>query len=206
METAFPLFFAVIVGFTHAFEADHIAAVGNIVTKRDKLTLAVKDGIYWGVGHASTIIFIGLLIIAGKATFLNNYFSYFEVTVGAMLVVLGLYRIARFFKKDETQGIDAIRSDSHREALGVGLIHGLAGSGAMVLLVMTEMHGSINSILYLLIFGIGSITGMLVAAGVMSLPFSKKMHAHPYIQGGLVFLSCALCIVYGSYIFICNLS
>ena len=61
MEASVPLLFAAMIGFTHAFEADHLVAVSNIVTKRDKLLLAVKDGIYWGLGHTSTIFLIGLL-------------------------------------------------------------------------------------------------------------------------------------------------
>ena len=75
METSFPLLFAAVVGFGHAFEADHLVAVGNIVTKRDKLPLAIKDGIFWGLGHTSTIFLIGLIMIIGKATFLNGYFG-----------------------------------------------------------------------------------------------------------------------------------
>ena len=75
MEASVPFLFAAMIGFTHAFEADHLVAVSNIVTKRDKLLLAVKDGIYWGLGHTSTIFLIGLLIIVGKATFLNGYFG-----------------------------------------------------------------------------------------------------------------------------------
>jgi high-affinity nickel permease len=83
MEATFPLFFAAVVGFSHAFEADHLVAVSNIVTKRDKIKLAIKDGIYWGLGHTSTIFLIGLLMIVGKVTVFNGYFGYFEAVVGA---------------------------------------------------------------------------------------------------------------------------
>ena len=51
MEGSFPLFFAAVVGFGHAFEADHLVAVSNIVSKRNNLSLAIKDGIYWVLGH-----------------------------------------------------------------------------------------------------------------------------------------------------------
>ena len=69
MEASFPLLIAAAIGFGHAFEADHLVAVGNIVTKREKPVLALKDGMYWGLGHTSTIVLIGLLIIVGKSTF-----------------------------------------------------------------------------------------------------------------------------------------
>ena len=99
METTLPLLFAAVVGFGHAFEADHLVAVGNIATKRNNMNLAIKDGIYWGLGHTSTIFLIGLIIIVGKATFLDGYFGYFEAGVGLMLVLLGLYRLYEYNQK-----------------------------------------------------------------------------------------------------------
>lgn len=206
METSLPLLFAAVVGFGHAFEADHLVAVGNIVTKRDKLALAIKDGIYWGLGHTSTIFIIGLLMIIGKATFLNGYFGYFEAGVGLMLVLLGFFRLYQYFKanKKTTELVDD--SNNHHLAYGVGLVHGLAGSGAMVLLVMAEIKGSWNSMIYLLIFGIGSVIGMLVAAGIFSLPFSKKLVNNPSLQLGLILLSSLLCIGYGGFVLFENLT
>ena len=205
METSLPLFFAAVVGFGHAFEADHLVAVGNIVTKRDRLALAIKDGIYWGLGHTSTIFLIGIIMIIGKATFLNNYFGYFEAIVGLMLILLGIFRLYQYFNsnKKTTKLIDT--ESSHHLAYGVGLVHGLAGSGAMILLLMTEIQGSFNSIIYLLIFGIGSVIGMLVAAGIFSLPFSKKLSNNQGLQLALIILSSLLCIGYGGYVMFENL-
>lgn len=206
METSFPLLFAAAVGFGHAFEADHLVAIGNIVTKRDKLALAVKDGIYWGLGHTSTIFFIGFVIIVGKATFLNGYFGYFEAIVGLMLIILGIFRLYQYFnlRKQPQQLTDL--TGNHHLAYGVGLIHGLAGSGAMIFLVMTEIQSSFNSMIYLAIFGLGSVVGMLVAAGIFSLPFSKKITANQNLQLGLIMLSSLLCVSYGAYIMIENIA
>lgn len=204
MEATFPLLFAAAVGFGHAFEADHLVAVGNIVTKRDKLNLAIKDGIYWGLGHTSTIFLIGAIIILGKATFLNGYFKYFEAIVGLMLIVLGLFRFIQFFNKKNLETTDS--SNHHHLAYGIGLVHGLAGSGAMILLVMSEIQSSFSSMVYLLIFGIGSVIGMLVAAGIFSLPFSKKITTNEKLQLGLIILSSLLCVGYGGYIVMENLA
>lgn len=205
MEAGFPILFAMVVGFTHAFEADHIVAVSNIVTKRDRMILAVKDGIYWGLGHTSTIILLGLILLAGRATLIGGYGMYLEAFVGVMLIALGAYRLVRFYRRRETGGVVADPSDNHREALGVGLIHGVAGSGAMILLVMTEVQGYFNGILYLLIFGLGSIFGMLVAAGILSMPFSRNFRSHPILQATLIVLSSVACIGYGAYLIWTNL-
>ncbi len=206
MESTFPLFFAAVVGFSHAFEADHLVAVSNIVTKRDRLALAIKDGIYWGLGHTSTIFIIGLLMIVGRATVFNGYFGYFEAIVGVMLIVLGIFRLYQYFnhRSQPQQLVD--EKDNHHLAYGIGLVHGLAGSGAIVLLVMAEIPSSFNSLLYLIIFGLGSVIGMLVAAGIFSLPFSKKLSSNRNLQLGLIILSSLLCIGYGAYVVIENLA
>lgn len=205
MEASLPLLFAAVVGFGHAFEADHLVAVSSIVSKRDRLLLAVKDGIFWGLGHTSTIFVIGLIMIIGQATFLNNYFGYFEAGVGLMLILLGCYRLYKYrhHRADLDHLVDT--HDHHHLAYSVGLVHGLAGSGAMVLLVMTEIKGSVNSLLYLLIFGLGSVIGMLVAAGIFSLPLSQKLTGSRGLKLTLILLSSFICIGYGAYILSENL-
>lgn len=203
MESSFPLLFAAIVGFGHAFEADHLVAVSSIVTKRGKLALAVKDGIYWGLGHTSTIVLIGLIIIVGKATFLDGAFGYFEAVVGLMLVLLGIFRLYQY--RNHQHQDSSHTSGNHHLAYGVGLVHGLAGSGAMVLLVMADIQNEFSSMLYLAIFGIGSAIGMLVAAGLFSLPFSQRITANKKMQVALILLSSLLCIGYGSYVMISHL-
>ena len=177
----------------------------SLVTKRNRVFLAIKDGIYWGLGHTSTIFLIGLLIIVGKATFLNGYFGYFEAGVGMMLILLGIYRLREFYKRRQKQEDHFDQEHTHHLAYGVGLIHGLAGSGALILLLMTEMQSNFNSMLYLLIFGIGSVLGMLVAAGIFSLPFSQKLSANRHIQLLMIIISAALCIGYGMFVMYENL-
>lgn len=206
MEATFPLVFAALVGFSHAFEADHLVAVSSIVTKRNRVILAIKDGIYWGLGHTSTIFLIGLLMIIGKVTFFNGYFGYFEALVGLMLISLGAYRLYQYFRSNKRYSQLTDPEEKHHLAYGVGLVHGLAGSGAMILLVMTEIQSSFNSLLYLLIFGLGSVVGMLVAAGLFSLPFSKKITRNQTLQTCLILLSSVLCIGYGFFVLMENLT
>jgi hypothetical protein len=203
MEAIFPLFFAAVTGFSHAFEADHLVAVSNIVTRRDRLLLAIKDGMYWGLGHSSTILAIGFLVIVAKATFFDGYFGYLEALVGGMLIALGVYRARQIRGRHPRHMHDP--DGGHRLAYGVGLIHGLAGSGAMVLIVMTEVSGAWNSLFYLLVFGLGSVVGMLLAAGIFSLPFGKTVSSKPVVQQALTLLSSLLCIGYGSYVVYENL-
>ena len=94
----FPLLLTIYAGFTHAFEADHLLAVSNIVSQRNNTRLSMKDGIFWGLGHASTIFFIGVLMIVFKAGISDQYFHYFEAAVGIMLIALAVYRLVEYFR------------------------------------------------------------------------------------------------------------
>ena len=240
MDTTLPLVFAAVIGFAHAFEADHLLAVSNIVTRRNSIWMAIKDGIAWGLGHTSTIFLIGMTIVVFKVAITEQTFHYFEAAVGAMLIGLGLFRLRYLWKTGESFQLHfhlddlvfwkkqsqctfaqapyrapvrpanqqlhyAPRTESHRLAYAIGLVHGLAGSGTLVLLVMSQMPGPASAMGYLLVFGIGSIGGMLLASGVFSLPFSKKLSANSSLQIGLTLLSSLLCVGYGAQVVFENL-
>ena len=221
----FSLLLTIYAGFAHAFEADHLLAVSNIVSQRNKMALAVKDGLYWGLGHSSTIFFIGMLMIVFKAGISAQYFQYFEAVVGLMLIVLAVYRMVRFFKSKKIiihahahehigeqnkhlhvhVGKENKHQHPHSLAYSVGLVHGLAGSGALVVIVMSQMKGSVDGFTYLLIFGVACIAGMMLAAGLFSIPFSKKIIKKEALQNFLIITSSLLCLLYGSKVMYENL-
>lgn len=206
MTNALPILFAAVVGFGHAFELDHLLAVGNMVTRRKTIREAIRDGVYWGLGHTSTILIIGALILLARVGIAERTFQYFEAGVGAMLVALGLHRI---WKRKSAQQSDLHdhphpHADRHL-AYGVGLTHGLAGSGALILLVMTEIKDTLPAVLYLLVFGVGSIVGMMLASGIFSLPFSRNFAEAGAWRQRLTLLSSLLCIFFGGRIIFENL-
>ena len=191
------LLFAAVVGFNHAFEADHVLAVGNLANKRGSFLEAIKDGLFWGLGHTSTIFAVGCVIILGKLTFDISTFSYFEVAVGLTLVALGIFRVVKAGSKVVTE--DASMSGDKKLAYSIGLLHGLAGSGAVILIALAEIQSSSLSIIYLLLFGSGSILGMMLVAALFKIPLSPKAGISTALQKGFVLLSGILCIGYGAY-------
>ena len=204
MHSLLPFVLALSVGFSHAFEADHLVAVSSIVTRRTNVLLALKDGIFWGLGHTSTILLIGGAFILGKVALGETDFRYLEAGVGIMLVVLGvgrLVRLAGWAKVDAGHLVNHVHTDGPHEhglAYGVGLLHGLAGSGVLILSVLTQINGAGADLLYLLLFGVGSIGGMMVAAGVFSLPFSVRLTSNPLFRILLVVLSSVMCLSLGA--------
>ena len=232
------IFITAYAGLEHAFEADHLLAVNNLVTNRNKMNQAVKDGIYWGIGHTLTIFAVGVLMIGFKVAVSEPIFNYLEATVGLMLVFLGMYRLSKLFKKNthshtyfhshtlsNSNSVSHLHShtyshshytttsnhdhpnklNSFSAAFGVGLVHGLAGSGALVALVLTQMKSATEGLLYILIFGIGSILGMFIASGLFSLPYGKSILKSQKLQFGLIIISSLLCVFYGSLVIYKNL-
>jgi hypothetical protein len=201
------LLYALYEGLLHAFEADHILAVTNIVSQRSKMLPALKDGVFWGLGHTSTIFLVGVIMILCRISIPDSSFSYFEAAVGLMLVLVASFRMYLFFRERKT----AVRArpvssgNLHKTSYGIGSVHGLAGSGALVVLVMAQMETAWGSLLYLLVFGAGSIAGMALVAGLFSIPFSKRMIRARLLRAPLVLLSSALCFVYGCFVIYRNL-
>ncbi|GAB4046059.1 urease accessory protein [Spirosoma litoris] len=206
MQTLFPLLLALGVGFTHAYEADHLVAVSNIVTRRNNIRLALKDGVFWGLGHTSTILIVGSIFMLGKFALHESDFRFLEAGVGVMLMTLGGIRLYKLVvppnlvlaHSHPTGVFHAHERHDHGLAYGVGLIHGLAGSGALILSVLTQIKGTGAGLLYLVLFGVGSIGGMMVAAGVFSVPFSVRLLTNPMVRTTLVVMSSMVCIGLGA--------
>ncbi|MDR0537800.1 MAG: hypothetical protein LBH04_07160 [Tannerellaceae bacterium] len=217
------LLYALYEGALHAFEADHILAVTNIVSRRTKIVPALKDGLFWGLGHTSTIFLVGIIMILFKVNIPENSFSYFEAAVGLMLILVSSWRLFVFFRDERQITFHAHNPEHagenrqphihlhpdgksfHGASYGIGLVHGLAGSGALAVLVMTRIQAISDSLLYLVLFGVGSIVGMMLVAGVFSIPFSKKLINSTWLRMGLALVSSVLCFAYGCYVIYDNL-
>lgn len=185
---------ALSVGFFHAFEIDHLVAVGNLVSRKQSSRQAIYEGLRWGLGHTSSIFLIGLLIIVGKKMVGVSSFELMEGCVGIMLICLGLFRLYDLIKSYN-------HSKDHRHpksfAYGVGLVHGLAGSGSLILLVLSQTKSVFIGMSFLLLFGIGSIAGMAVASGIFSLPYNISFKNMKVFQMLFSIASAALCIYIG---------
>jgi len=188
-----PILFAAVVGMGHAFEPDHLLAVSTLVTRHDRLGPALKDGLFWGLGHTTMLVLFGSIIIFSRATWLHS--GYFEAAVGVMLIGLG---IGRLLDKNSYQSFQKPKQAGF--AYTVGLVHGLAGSGALVLAVLGAIPQPAWAVAYILVFGLGSVLGMLAAVGLMHLPFTQRMRLGKRLRASAVVLSSALSVGYGGWL------
>jgi hypothetical protein len=194
MQPVLPILFAAVVGLGHAFEPDHLLAVSTLVARHDRLGPALRDGLFWGLGHTTMLVLVGSLLIFSRATWLHS--PYFEAAVGILLVGLG---ISRLLDRNSYQSFQLPR---HRAGLAytVGLVHGLAGGGALVLTVLGAIRQPAWAVVYIGMFGLGSVLGMLGAVGLMHLPFTPRMRLGRRLRAGAVGLSSALSVGYGGWL------
>jgi len=162
------LFLGLILGIKHSLEPDHIIAVSTIVSKDKRLSRSTLAGAFWGVGHTATLFVFGILIVLLKGELADKWVMTLEFIVGIMLVYLGSKNI--FFDKIKNINKQAERTSLIKVTF-IGIIHGLAGSAAMVILTMSTVSSVWLCALYILVFGIGTIIGMLVFTTIIGIPF-----------------------------------
>ena len=181
-----------LLGLRHALDADHVAAVSTLVAGERGLARSCLLGAFWGAGHTLALLGAGIAVIAFKLTITPGLEEALERMVGAVLVLLGghvLLRAAGGLLADEREHThDGIAHRHPQLRLGppeaghvhllrlggrpflVGLLHGLAGSAALTLLVLGAIPSPIGALVYILVFGIGSTAGMLLLSGLVGLP------------------------------------
>jgi sulfite exporter TauE/SafE len=178
------LVLAFFLGMRHATDPDHVIAVTTIVTRQRGAAKAAMIGALWGMGHTFTIFVVGAAIILFKVAIPPRLGLSMEFAVGLMLILLGVLNVTgalQWLQRKFTPVADRAPSPETGLYAGVyntlrplivGIVHGLAGSAAVALVVMAAVRNPWWSIAYLLIFGVGTIGGMMVMTTVLALPIS----------------------------------
>jgi hypothetical protein len=214
-----------LLGMQHALEADHIAAVSSIAARRTDIGDIVKHGLTWGAGHTLTLFAVaGTAIVLGHS--IPEHFAQpLETAVGIMLVGLGahvLWRLWRdrvhFHTHDHGDGTVHIHAHSHAgetvahsvaahahshgfrwRTLLVGLMHGMAGSAALLVLAVSQVSSPAVGLGYVALFGIGSMVGMGALSSVIAVPLAVSARwltwANRGLQGAVGFVTVAIGII-----------
>jgi high-affinity nickel-transport protein len=170
-------------GMRHATDADHVVAVTTIVSRSRSPRLAMLIGAFWGLGHTVTILLVGGAIILFDVVIPPRLGLSMEFSVALMLVFLGTINLTGAIRHihdvAHRSSSNAALSEASAEqpitkwglrSLVVGIVHGLAGSAAVALLVLTTIHDASLALLYLIIFGAGTVVGMMLLTTAMSVP------------------------------------
>jgi high-affinity nickel permease len=184
-------------GMRHASDPDHVIAVTTIVSQRRSISGAAAIGAVWGLGHTLTILAVGTGIIVFGWVIPPRVGLSTELSVGLMLILLGIMNLTgvlRYFREalatpsgvghghaHDLDGLSLGWLDRHFGPVGayqlvrpllVGIVHGLAGSAAVALLVLATIRNPTWAVFYLLVFGLGTIVGMMLMTAAIVLPFA----------------------------------
>ncbi len=162
-----------LLGMRHATDADHVVAVTTIVSRQRSLPKAASIGALWGLGHTLTLLAVGGAMIILKLAMPLWLGLTLELVVAVMLVVLGVVSVVGG-KASERM------IDSSARPVIVGTIHGMAGSAAFTLLALPLIASPLLAAGYLVLFGIGTIAGMVVVTIAIALP---SLYASRHIDG-----------------------
>ena len=202
-----------LLGLRHAMEADHVAAVSTFVSRERTLLRSCLRGTFWGIGHTTALLAAGVAVIAFKIHIPPEFERVVETVIALVLILLGghvlLRAVSALSLHSHEHVHDGVRhrhthvhigphgAHDHvhlfadaRKPLLLGLLHGLGGGGALVLVVLTTLPSPAAAFLYILVFGLGSTAGMLVLSGLIGLPFKL-------LAGGSERLATALQLVVG---------
>ena len=180
-----------VLGARHALDTDHIVAVSTILSRQPNLRASGLIGFLWGCGHTAVLLLVGLAVMTLNLAIPQPLVTVLKFAVGIMLVVLGaslahtIWRDRWHLHSHQHDGRTHLHLHSHARqddhAHGqwvggylrpflVGMVHGLAGSAALMLVILSAVRTPLEGMAYILVFGIGSILGMMVLGVLISLP------------------------------------
>ena len=178
-------------GLRHALDTDHLAAVSTVLAQRPSLRSSSMIGFSWGLGHTVVLLLVGAVVLMVRVPIPEPFAVAAEFGVGAMLVFLGGILGVRLVRErwhvhahDHEDGqhvhlhSHALSEDhghghSWRDSIRpfcIGMAHGLAGSAALLLMVLSSAQSVSAGLMYIAVFGLGSIVGMMLVGIAISLP------------------------------------
>jgi ABC-type nickel/cobalt efflux system permease component RcnA len=192
VSTALGIVFGILLGLRHAFEPDHLTAVTALVTETRDARGGAVLGALWGLGHTIALVAVAAILMLVGASMPERATAAFELCVAVMLLVLGARSIVVAVRVGATHRHDhSPRGRRHPPTdhvhvgartlawrpLVVGVVHGLAGSGALTAIVFAGLNGAGARLLYIVLFGAGSIGGMALASGIAGATMRGLAHA-----------------------------
>ncbi len=185
-----------LLGVAHALEADHVVAVSTLASRVSSLRAAARLGVVWGLGHTAALLAAGAVVLGLRLQVPARLEAGFELLVGGVLVALGL-RVLRGYRRQRVHvhthahrgashlhfhahGAGAGHDHEHPERSGratflVGMAHGLAGSAALLLLVATRFDSIGLGLLFIALFGAGSVLAMGFVSAAVAVPFAVRL-------------------------------
>jgi hypothetical protein len=184
-------------GLRHATDPDHLAAVTTLIASEsgNGARKAGSMGLSWGIGHGTSLVFIGLPLVLLGRYLPGPVQQAAEALIGVIIIILAARLLARWrrghFHAHSHDGepvhrhVHSHESDSwhehaHNVALrtplssyGIGLVHGIGGSGGLTLLLLSTIPNPVQATGALVIFAGGTAVSMALLSTAFGLALAK---------------------------------
>jgi high-affinity nickel permease len=214
-----------VLGLRHALDADHLAAVSTFASEEKSLFRSSLIGVSWGMGHTAALLVFGLAVAAFRLALTPRMTQFLEFLVGLMLIALGANVLFKLWKGSavhaHAHSHDGVEhkhlhvhvaephhghQHQHRTLrLGgrpflVGVVHGLAGTAALMMLVVGTIPSLVLAAAYILVFGVGSIGGMVVMSVLISVPLALASARLRLVERGIRVVAGLFSLGFGGYL------
>jgi high-affinity nickel permease len=168
---------ACLLGLRHASDPDHLVAVTALAADDRNPSDAVRLGAWWGLGHAGTLLVVGLPLVFLESELPAWLEGAAEKAVGIVILLLAVRLLVRW-QRGRSRGADApgrtqVPVRTSREALAIGVLHGVAGSGAVVVLLITQLPSTTAAALALAAFAPMSMLSMMMCTSGFAWAFTR---------------------------------
>lgn len=153
-------------GLRHALDADHVVVVSTLLERERSAWRAARIAASWGAGHTAAFLGLGLLIVHFGVQLPELFEQLAELLVALMLLYLGVGHLRRPERQEPPRPLSAAVAVGR--PLLVGVVHGFAGSAGIALMVASTMSSRLLASAYLVLFGLGTITGMILLTVLLS--------------------------------------
>jgi high-affinity nickel permease len=192
-----------LLGLRHALETVHVVAVSTIISGNDSIARSSIAGTLWGLGHTASLLICGAVVLALRLSVPESFVASAETAVAVMLVLLGVHALWQWAHMHRSAAT-SVHAHRHVFKFGirsflVGMVHGLAGSGALMVLVVAAVPSFVTGLIYILLFGLGSIGGMLLLSSLISIPFVLSARRYRMFNNGLQLLTALVSIGVGLF-------
>jgi ABC-type nickel/cobalt efflux system permease component RcnA len=216
-----------VLGLRHALDADHLAAVSTVASQEKSLLRSSMIGVSWGMGHTAALLVFGMAVAAFRLALTERLAQILEFVVGLMLIGLGANVLFKLWKGSalhaHAHAHDGVEhkhlhvhvaeprhehqhQHQHRTLrLGgrpfmVGVVHGLAGTAALMMLVVGTLPSLVLAAAYILVFGVGSIGGMVLMSVLISVPIAIASSRLRLLERGIRVLAGLFSLGFGGYL------
>ncbi|MFT3924349.1 MAG: hypothetical protein QM778_17565 [Myxococcales bacterium] len=173
-----------------------MATIASVVVGRTSITGALRTAAFWGLGHTLTFLAVGLAMVRFELRMPHEFEVGVEALVALSLLFLGLLQLLPSAREPSLE-----TAPHPARPVALGCIHGLAGSAAVALLALTTIGSALHALLYLALFGLGTVLGMIVITLALAYLFrassARVVRRRLVVSAGLVSTLCGARMLVG---------